>query len=108
MIWRRLLHPSTRKLQRWADGEDVGIDRHLATCNYCADRLEPLVGAPSENIRAALLQLLVAPRELPDRLRLGINRRLSDQRDLQLIGEFFALPFEMARVMTTSEEGDVD
>lgn len=103
---RRLGHPSARKLQRWAIGEDVGIDRHLATCEYCADRIEQLLGDGDDNIRAAMLRLLAIPEELPDRLRLGINRRLSDQRDLQMITEFFALPFEMARVMTTTDRED--
>ena len=106
MRFRRLGHPSLKKLQRWANGEDVAIDRHLATCDYCADRLESLLDVSDESIRTALLQLLAVPEQLPDRLRVGINKRLNDQRDLQLIGEFFGLPFRTARIMTSNEQED--
>lgn len=99
-------HPSARKLQRWAAGEEAGIDRHLSTCDHCADRLEPLLGDPDAPIRSALLQLLVVPDELPERLRSNIDRRLSNQRDLTLIGEFFGLPFRTVRVMTSTDQGD--
>lgn len=99
-------HPSTRKLQQWATGNADGIDKHLATCDYCADRLEPLLGEADAPIRSALLQLLVVPDELPERLRTNIDERLNNQRDLSLIGEFFALPLQTARVMTSIEQGD--
>lgn len=104
--FRRLGHPSLKKLHRWANGEAISIDRHLATCDYCADRLEPLIDDSNESIRLALLRLLAVPDQLPDRLRVSINKRLSDQRDLQLIGEFFGLPFRMARIMTSNEQED--
>ena len=106
-IWR-FGHPSVRKLQQWIDGDDGAIDRHVAACGHCADRLEPLLGESESDapIRSALLQLLVVPDELPDRLRATIDRRLSDQRDLTLIAEFFGLPFRTARVMTSTDQGD--
>ncbi len=99
-------HPSVRKLQRWANGDGEGIDRHLATCEDCADRLEPILGEADAPIRSALLQLLVVPDELPERLRSTIDERLSNQRDLALIGEFFGLPFRTARIMTSTDQGD--
>lgn len=104
---RLLWHPSSTKLHRWVEGNESALDRHLATCSFCADRLEPMIDESDGAIRAALLELLVVPDQLPDRLRMGISKRLSDQRDIQLISEFFALPFQTARLMTsTSEEGD--
>ena len=99
-------HPSARKLQRWVDGDDPGIDRHLGTCERCADRLETLLDDGDAPIRQALMQLLVVPDELPDRLRVTIDERLSNQRDLTLISEFFGLPFRTARVMTSTDQGD--
>ena len=104
-MWR-IGHPSVRKLQQWIDGDDVDIDVHLATCDHCADRLEPLLGESDAPIGSALLQLLVVPDELPERLRTKIDKRLSDQRDLTLITEFFGLPFRTARVMTSTDQGD--
>ncbi len=103
---KRLGHPSLRKLHRWVAGEDIPIDRHLSTCEYCADRLEPLLDESDESIRAALVHLLDVPEQLPERLRSGIDERLSNQRDLLLIGEFFGLPFQTVRIMSSSEQGD--
>lgn len=102
----RLGHPSLRKLQRWIDGDDVDLDRHLASCERCADRLESTLSESDAPIRSALLNVLVVPEELPDRLRTNIDERLSDQRDLTLIGEFFGLPFRTARAMTSTDQGD--
>lgn len=106
MILSRLFHPSLKKLHRWADGEDVPIDKHLATCEYCAARLDPLLDESDDRLRAALLRLLTVPEELPARMKAGMDEHLSNQRDLQLIGEFFALPYRTARVMTSTDEGD--
>ena len=102
----RFGHPSLRKLHRWANGEPLPLDRHLATCEYCADRLEPLLEESDQDIRAALLQLLTVPDELSDRLRVGIDKRLNNQRDLALFGEFFGLPLRTARIMTKNDQGD--
>lgn len=102
----RLGHPSIRKLQRWLNGESIDIDRHLATCGHCADRLESILDDSTAPIQSALLQLLVVPDELPERLRTSIDQRLSNQRDLTLISEFFGLPFRTARIMTNIDQGD--
>ena len=106
MTTLRIGHPSKRKLQRWVTGQEEGIDRHLASCEHCADRLERLVGEPDAAIGSALMRLLVVPDELPDRLRSSIDERLSNQRDLTLIGEFFGIPFRTVRVMTSNDQGD--
>ena len=103
---RRLGHPSLRKLHRWVSGEDLPLDRHLSTCEYCADRLEPLLDESDESIRAALVHLLDVPEKLNDRLRTGIDERLDNQRDLLLIGEFFGLPFQTVRIMSSNDQGD--
>jgi len=103
---KRLGHPSLRKLHLWVAGEPVGIDRHLATCTYCADRLEPMLAETDASIRAALLRLLPLPDELPERLTSGIDARLANREDLMLIGEFFGLPFRTVRVITSSDQGD--
>ena len=103
---RRLGHPSLRKLHRWVAGEDLPLDRHLSTCEYCADRLEPLLDESDESIRAALVHLLDVPEKLNDRLRTGIDERLDNQRDLLLIGEFFGLPFQTVRIMSSNDQGD--
>ncbi len=99
-------HPSGSKLERWASGEDTSLDRHLALCEYCADRLESRIGTDDGAIGNVLRQLLSVPEELPDRLRSGIDERMANQRDLTLIGEFFGLPFRTARVFTSNDQGD--
>ena len=103
---RRPGHPSLNKLQRWVAGEDLPLEKHLSTCDYCADRLEPIIEEGDLSIKAALLQLLDAPEQLPERLRSGISTRLKNQQELLLIGELFGLPMEMARVMAVSDQGD--
>jgi len=104
---RRLGHPSMRKLQRWVQGENLPLQRHLSTCDYCADRLEPLLDASAnENIKAALVELLEMPETVPDRIRTGIDARLENQRDLTLIGELFSVPLQTARLMTAPEQGN--
>lgn len=106
MRLRRIGHPSLRKLHRWVAGEDLPLERHLATCEYCSDRLEPLLDDSDDAIRSALLQLLVVPEQLPVKLQLGIEERLNNQRDLTLIGEFFGLPFRTARIITSTDQED--
>ena len=71
-----------------------------------ADRLEPLLDESDESIRAALVHLLDVPEKLNDRLRTGIDERLDNQRDLLLIGEFFGLPFQTVRIMSSNDQGD--
>lgn len=103
---RRPGHPSLRKLHEWVQGEPVGIDRHLETCTYCADRLEPFLEEADESIRVALMRILPVPEQLPERLHSGIDERLANRRDLALIGEFFGLPLRTARVFTSNDQGD--
>jgi hypothetical protein len=95
-----------RRLQRWVDGESAALDGHLATCGYCAGRLEPLLEAQDVDLRPALLELLDVPAELPERLRAGIDARMSNRSDLMLIGEFFGLPIRMIRFLSTTTEGE--
>lgn len=103
---RRVGHPSLRKLHEWVEGKPVDIDRHLETCSYCADRLEPLLEETDESIRLALMRFLPLPDKLPERLHNGIDERLSNRQDLALIGEFFGLPMRTARVFTSNDQGD--
>ncbi len=100
---RRPGHPSMRKLHRWIDDEDETLDRHLATCDYCTRRLEPLLEDGDLRIGSALLTLLAVPDELPSRLQVGIDSRLSNQSDMSLIGELFGVPFRTVRAITTPQ-----
>lgn len=99
----KLGHPSMRRLHGWVDGSSVALDNHLATCAYCARRLEPLLEAQDTDLRSALLEALEVPAELPQRLRVGIDARMSDRSDLVLISEFFGLPIRMIRILSTTE-----
>lgn len=99
-------HPSVRKLHQWTDGQAEDLDRHLATCEYCADRLEASLVEADAPIRSALLQLLTIPDELPDRLCSTIDEHLANRRELSLIGEFFGLPLRTARVISSTDQGD--
>jgi len=103
---RRPGHPSLKKLHRWVAGEDLPLEKHLSTCEYCADRLEPLLDESDLSIKAALVQLLDIPEQLPDRLNASIGERLNNQQELLLIGELFGLPLETVRVMTANDQGD--
>ena len=99
----RVVHPNSRKLQRWLDGEQTSIDRHLRTCAHCAQRLHPLVLDESDTaIGPALLDLLAAPGELPDRLQRNIDKHMSNLDELTLISELYALPIRAARAMSTT------
>jgi len=104
-VWRPG-HPSIRKLHRWAKGQADSLDRHLSTCGYCADRLEASLTETNAPIRLALLELLVVPDELPDRLYANIDERMATRRELALIGEFFGLPLRTARAITSTDHGD--
>lgn len=100
------LHPTQKRLQRWLAGDEPSLDRHLATCERCADRLEVLDADEGGSIRSALMHLLVVPEELPDRLQTTIDKRLHDQRDWLLIGEFFGLPLRTVRALSSPEQGE--
>ena len=106
MATLKLGHPSKRKLERWAQGEDVSLDRHLQTCEHCADRLEQMLGESNDSIRSALLQLLLVPPELSDRLEAGIQDNADARQDLLLVTELFGIPMEIARVFTATDQGD--
>ena len=97
-------HPSLKRLHRWVAGEDLPLEEHLSTCEYCADRLEPMLDDFDDSIKFALLRLLNVPEELPERIQAGIDERLENQRDLLLIGELFGLPLQTARVITATEQ----
>jgi len=99
-------HPSTRKLHRWVHGDDISLDKHLATCTACADRLEQSFGENDSAIRATLVQLLAVPDELPERLEAGMAQHAEVWQGLTLVGEFFGLPLQTARVMTSTDQGD--
>lgn len=101
----RVGHPSVRRLQRWLDGLDDDLDRHLATCERCADRLEALESGDT-TFKQPLLELLTPPDEVTERLRGGIDERMRSREDLTLITELFGLPIRAARVMTSTGQGD--
>ena len=98
-------HPSLRRLQRWLDGEEDGLDRHLATCERCATRIETLETDESL-LRQPLLELLTPPEELTTRLRGGIDERMRSREDLTLLSELFGLPIRAARVMSSTSQGE--
>lgn len=104
----RFVHPGRRHLRAWGTGEPTtpALERHLATCSRCADRLEGMMGDGQEDIRRALLALLVVPDRLPHRLTAGIDQRLASRNEFTLIAEFFGLPLRTARIISTTETGD--
>jgi len=102
----RIGHPSMRRLHRWVAGEDLPLEAHLSTCEYCADRLEPMLDEFDDSIRSALIRLLKAPEELPERLQAGIDEQMEKRRDLILIGELFGLPLDVVRVYASTDEGE--
>jgi hypothetical protein len=101
----RVGHPSLRRLQRWLDGEEDGLDRHLETCERCASRIESLALEES-TVLQPLLEVLTPPEELTSRLRGGIDERMRSREDLTLLSELFGLPIRAARVMSTTSQGE--
>lgn len=99
-----VIHPSVRKLQRWLDGHEDGLDKHLASCERCAERIEALETGVS--LQQPLLALLSPPERLEERLRKPIDERLRARSDLALMSEIFGLPIRAVRVMTISGEGE--
>lgn len=98
----RVGHPSLRRLQAWLDGGEEGLDKHLATCERCATKIETLESSDSV-LQQPLLDLLAPPEELPERLRGDIDQRMRAREDLALISELFGLPIRAVRVMTTNQ-----
>lgn len=101
---KAVIHPSVRKLQRWLDGHEEGLDKHLASCERCAERIEAL--ETSGSVQHALLTLLTPPERLEERLRKPIDERMRARADLALMSEIFGLPIRAVRVMTISGEGE--
>jgi len=102
----RVGHPSLRRLQRWLEGAEESLSRHLETCEHCVSRIEDL-DEQAAPIRQPLLDLLAPPEELTSRLRGGIDERLRSREDLALLSELFGLPIRAARVMSSSSQKDV-
>ena len=103
---KRLFHPPVRRLQRWLDGAEPKLDKHLGTCEVCAARIEAL-DEPSAPLREALLEHLAPPELLDDRLRVTIDQRMQAREDLTLITELFGLPIRTVRLISsTSPEGE--
>ena len=98
----RLGHPRMRKLQRWLDGNEPSLDRHLDKCTHCSDRLETGVEDAETRIGLALRQLLSMPDQFPDRLQVTVDQRLSARDDLSLASELFGLPLRAARFLSTT------
>lgn len=103
---RRPGHPSRRRLADWLAGEDHELDRHLARCEYCADRLESQIEISDAAIQEALEYVLSVPQELPERLQAEVEDRMDNRGDLLLVTEFFGLPLRTARAMTGADRGD--
>jgi len=101
----RIGHPSARRLLRWIESEDDAIEKHLQTCDHCADRLESLVEDSDPVLQMVLAQVLAAPEQIPQRIQSAIDERMNSRRDLMLLGELFGLPLRTVRVMAT-ESGE--
>lgn len=95
----RLRHPSTRRLQRWLDGAENQLGKHLETCERCVDRAESL-STGEMTVGPALMALLSPSEGVTERLRGGIDDRLRSGEDFTLIAELFGLPIRAARIMT--------
>lgn len=97
--WRLGLHPSTKRLQRWLDGEaqaEPDVDAHILTCDRCANRLEELA-QPLPDLSAALVESLSSPDDLVSRLGVRMNETIRNREDLSLLFELMGIPFATVR-----------
>lgn len=98
-------HPGRRRLHRWVDGDEPGLDRHLDSCARCAGIVEELDPPPAA-IRDALLTALRPPGDLIPRLERRIEKRVRNRREMRLLGELMMLPFETSRLLIIEEDDD--
>ncbi len=92
-------HPSRRRLAAWLAGELPEFDRHVDTCERCANRLEDLA-SPGPSIGDALRQALAPPEGLAPRLTSGIARKMQTRQDLSTVVDLMGLPIHTARALS--------
>ena len=99
MRFRRLGHPSKRRLAAWLEHGDESLDAHLADCERCATRLEDL-SQPATAIGDALRAMLAPPEDLQPRLRSGIAAKMQNREDMRLLVELLGVPWQTAQAMS--------
>lgn len=108
MIFRR--HPSKRTLREWLAGEtDEDVDRHVSTCERCANDLEALATAETDSsLRDALLFVLDPPPDLVPRVEAGVIARLESRKVLGYFADVFGAGLETSRLLLTDDDGTDD
>jgi len=104
MIWR---HPSKRALSEWLAGDiDPEVDRHVSTCERCANDLEALATADTDSsLRNALLAVLDPPDDLVPRMEAGVMARLESRKVLGYVADVFGAGWETTQLLLIDENG---
>ena len=104
MSRRTWFHPSARKLQRWLEeGGPDDVDRHVAECARCANRLEELA-TPLPELTTALARSLAAPDDLVQRLGTRMTASMRNREDLAILLELLGVPIGTVRTLFTEDE----
>ena len=107
-------HPNQQQLSSWLNGEHTELDEHIDSCVKCANSLDELdtattdnVSAISADLRPALLTLLQPPPDLHERISERIAIRLQDRNDADLFGSLLSIPLEAGRIfLALDDESD--
>lgn len=99
-------HPSRKRLKRWLNGDDPGLDNHVENCSHCSVKISNTYDELPHNvdIRKALVAATRPPSGFNDRLSEAIDNRISSQGDWQLLSELFAVPIQTARIFSAEVE----
>lgn len=105
MIWR---HPSKRALREWLAGDiEEDVDKHVSTCERCANQLEELASADAgSSLRDALLTVLDPPDDLVPRVEAGVLARLESRQVFGYFADVFGAGWETSRLLFTDDDDD--
>lgn len=96
----RHLHPSPRKLERWVNGTEPGLDLHIENCHRCADRAVEAYAPGTTRIRAAMLEVDRVPSDIAQRVSQGIGLKMQQRGDWELVGELVGVSWQTVRAMS--------
>ncbi len=101
----KIMHPSSKELQAWLDGNGAPrVDKHLETCDRCAETLENQVGDnQTPTVHDALATVLKPTNDMTDQVAEAVRKRLDNREVLEIFGGLFASGVETTKILVTEE-----
>jgi hypothetical protein len=101
------LHPSRRRLARWAEeANDEKTESHVEQCARCIGIIEQRESDEGVPMGEVLRALLNAPSTLEDELVVRAEEARKNRAALEVLGGLVVVPWETLRIMI--EEGRSD